>query len=50
MITCIIKNNINNEFIPDARSFDEWVNATGYKENVEINIKIVTEPIFTFLG
>ena len=42
MITCIIKNNINNEFIPDARSFDEWVNATGYKENVEINIKIVT--------
>ena len=42
MITRIIKNNINNEFIPDARSFDEWVNATGYKENVEINIKIVT--------
>ena len=42
MITCIIKNNINNEFIPDRKSFDEWVNATGYKENVEINIKIVT--------
>lgn len=42
MITCIINNNISNEFIPSKKFFEDWLSAIDYKESAEVNIKIVT--------
>ena len=42
MITCIINNNINNEFIPSKKFFEDWLSAIDYKESAEVNIKIIT--------
>ena len=42
MITCIINNNISNEFIPSKKFFEDWISAIDYKESAEVNIKIVT--------
>ena len=42
MITCIINNNISNEFIPSEKFFEDWLSAIDYKESAEVNIKIVT--------
>lgn len=42
MITCIINNNISNEFIPSKKFFEDWLSAIDYKESAEVNIKIIT--------
>lgn len=42
MITCIINNNISNEFIPSEKFFEDWLSAIDYKESAEVNIKIIT--------
>ena len=42
MITCIINNNISNEFIPSKKFFEDWISAIDYKESAEVNIKIIT--------
>lgn len=42
MITCIINNNISNEFIPSKNFFEDWLSAIDYKESAQVNIKIIT--------
>ncbi|MEL0102596.1 MAG: rRNA maturation RNase YbeY [Gammaproteobacteria bacterium] len=42
MITCIINNNISNEFIPSKKFFEDWLSAIDYKESAQVNIKIIT--------
>ena len=42
MIKCFLINNVENEFVPKSNDFKEWLKAFEYKEQAEINIKIVT--------
>ena len=42
MIECHLINNIKNEFVPEQKYFSEWINVVNYKDNAEINIKIIT--------
>ncbi|MFL2548775.1 MAG: rRNA maturation RNase YbeY [Gammaproteobacteria bacterium] len=42
MIECHLINNIKNEFVPEQKYFSDWINVVNYKDNAEINIKIIT--------
>jgi len=42
MIKCFLINNVENEFVPKSNDFKEWLTSFEYKEQAEINIKIVT--------
>ena len=42
MINGVIIKSISNEFIPNKKNFEDWLNAIDYKDNAEITIKIVT--------
>ena len=43
MISGIVINNIDGEFVPEDIFFQNWLNAIDYKKKSEITIKIVTE-------
>ena len=42
MIECILINNINDQFVPKEKDFNDWVNAINYNGEGEIAIKIIT--------
>ena len=43
MISSIVINNIEGEFVPEDIFFQDWLKAIEYKKKSEITIKIVTE-------
>jgi len=43
MISSIVINNIDSEFVPEDIFFQKWIKAIEYKKKSEITIKIVTE-------
>ena len=43
MISGIVINNIDGEFVPEDIFFQNWLKAIDYKKKSEITIKIVTE-------
>ena len=42
MIKCLLLNSVKDEYVPESKYFDRWVNAIKYKNEYEITIKITT--------
>ena len=42
MIKSFLINNIEDEYVPDSASFDEWLGSVEHSGDAEITIKIVT--------
>ena len=42
MIECILINNIKDQYVPNEKHFNDWINAINYNGKGEITIKITT--------
>ncbi len=42
MIECILINSIKDQFVPEEKYFNDWINAINYNGKGEITIKITT--------